>query len=88
MFTSSKKGTKRNMKLTEREKRDKLRKRESAGVNFIKVELNIMLCPIIFNSNTIELPMHTSCYCGLRLTLCYHAPAGTHVKIVWLKAQE
>ena len=31
-----------------------------------------MLCPIIFNSNTIELTVHTSCYCGLRLTLCYN----------------
>ena len=30
-----------------------------------------MSCPIIFNSNTIELTMHTSCYYGLRLTLCY-----------------
>ena len=24
-----------------------------------------MLCPIILESNTIELSMHTSCYCGL-----------------------
>ena len=30
-----------------------------------------MSCPIIFNSNTIELTVHTSCYWGLRLTLCY-----------------
>ena len=30
-----------------------------------------MSCPIIFNSNTIELTVHTSCYLGLRLTLCY-----------------
>ena len=28
-----------------------------------------MLCPIIFNSNTIELTVHNSCYFGLRLTL-------------------
>ena len=28
-----------------------------------------MLCPI-FNSNRIELTVHTSCYCGLRLSLC------------------
>ena len=28
-------------------------------------------CPIIFDSNTIELTVHTSCYFGLRLTLCY-----------------
>ena len=32
--------------------------------------INTMLYPIIFNSNTIELTMHTSCYLGLRLTLC------------------
>ena len=30
-----------------------------------------MSCPIISKSNTIELTVHTSCYCGLRLTLCY-----------------
>ena len=29
-----------------------------------------MSCPIIFNSNTIELTVHTFCYC-LELTLCY-----------------
>ena len=29
------------------------------------------MCPIINNSNTIELKVHTSCYWGLRLTLCY-----------------
>ena len=29
-----------------------------------------MSCPVIFNSNTIELTMHTSYYC-LELTLCY-----------------
>ena len=34
-----------------------------------------MLCPIIFNSNTIELTMNTSCYLGLRLTLCFMQPA-------------
>ena len=33
--------------------------------------INTMSCPIIFNSNTIELIVRTSCYCGLRLTLCY-----------------
>ena len=33
---------------------------------------NTMLCPIICNSNTIELTVHTSCYC-LRLTLYYGA---------------
>ena len=30
-----------------------------------------MLCPIILNSNTFELAVHTSCYLVLRLTLCY-----------------
>ena len=28
-----------------------------------------MLCPIKFNSNTIELKVHTSCYCVLDLPL-------------------
>ena len=32
-----------------------------------------MFCPIINNSNTIELTVHTSCYLSLRLTLCYMA---------------
>ena len=31
-----------------------------------------MLCPIIFISNTTELAVYTSCYLGLRLTLCYN----------------
>ena len=30
-----------------------------------------MSCPIIFNSKTIEHTVQTSCYCGLRLTMCY-----------------
>ena len=33
--------------------------------------INTMLCPIIFNGNTIEITVHTSCYLGLKLTLCY-----------------
>ena len=33
-----------------------------------------MLCPTY--SNTIELTVHTSCYWGLRLTLCYFAGVG------------
>ena len=32
--------------------------------------INTMLCPIIFNCNTIELTLHTFCYLGLGLTLC------------------
>ena len=36
-------------------------------------DINTVLCPIIFNSNTIELTLHASCYLGLRLTLCYVA---------------
>ena len=32
--------------------------------------VNTLSCPIIFNSNTIELTVHTSFYC-LELTLCY-----------------
>ena len=34
-----------------------------------KIDINIMLCPIKVNSNTIELRVHTSCYCVLDL-LC------------------
>ena len=33
--------------------------------------MNTLFCPIKNNSNTIELTVHTSCYWGLRLTLCY-----------------
>ena len=32
-----------------------------------KIDINIMLCPIKVNSNTIELRVHTSCYCVLDL---------------------
>ena len=32
---------------------------------------NTLLCPCRNNSNIIELTVHTSCYWGLRLTLCY-----------------
>ena len=32
-------------------------------------DINTMLCPIRFNSNTIELTVHTACYCVLDL-LC------------------
>ena len=35
----------------------------------VKIDINIMLCPIKANSNTIELTVHTSCYCILDL-LC------------------
>ena len=34
-------------------------------------DINTILCPIKSNNNTIELTAHTSCYWGLRLTLCY-----------------
>ena len=33
-------------------------------------DINTMSCPIILNSNTIELTVRTPCYCGLRLTVC------------------
>ena len=33
-------------------------------------EVNILSCPTKNNSNTFELTVHTSCYRGLRLTLC------------------
>ena len=44
---------------------------ESIAEVFDKKRINPMLRPIIFNSNTIELTVHTSCYLGLGLTLCY-----------------
>ena len=31
--------------------------------NEIVIDINIMSCPIKVNSNTIELTVHTSCYC-------------------------
>ena len=34
-----------------------------------KYHINTMLCPIVINSNTIELTVHTTCYCVLDL-LC------------------
>ena len=34
--------------------------------------INTVSYAIIFNSNTIELTLCTSCYLGLRLTLCYN----------------
>ena len=37
---------------------------------YLLVDINTLLCPIIFNSNTIELTMHTSCYC-LELTVLF-----------------
>ena len=33
--------------------------------------INTLLCPAKSNSKQIELKVHTSCYLGLRLTLCY-----------------
>ena len=37
--------------------------------NEIVIDTNTMLCPIKVNSNTIELEVHTYCYCILDL-LC------------------
>ena len=34
-------------------------------------DINNMSCPSKSNSKQIELMVHTSCYWGLRLTLCY-----------------
>ena len=34
-------------------------------------DINTVLCPSKSNSKQIELTVHTSCYWGLRLTLCY-----------------
>ena len=41
-----------------------------------------MLCPSKSNSNTTALTVHTSCYWGLRLTLCYliHTPVPTRTQ--------
>ena len=33
--------------------------------------LNTLSCPSKSNSKRIELTVHTSCYWGLKLTLCY-----------------
>ena len=35
-------------------------------------DINTLLCPSKNKSNTIELTVHTYCYLGLRLTMCYH----------------
>ena len=43
-------------------------------------DINIVLCPLKSNSNTIELTVHTSCYWGLGLILCYHG--GTILKLI------
>ena len=34
-------------------------------------DINTLSCPSKSNSKRIELKVHTSCYWGLRLTLCY-----------------
>ena len=39
-----------------------------------RLKINTMSCTIIFNSNIIELTVHTSCYSGLQLTLWYCTP--------------
>ena len=39
-------------------------------MNILK-DINTVLCLLKSNSNTIELTVRTSCYWGLRLTLCY-----------------
>ena len=38
-----------------------------------------MLCPIIFNSNTIEFTMHTSCFCGLMFTVLALGPKARQI---------
>ena len=40
-------------------------------MNILNDIINTLLCPSKNNSNTIELTVHTSCYWGRRLTLCY-----------------
>ena len=36
----------------------------------IQYDINTLSCPSKNNSNIIELTVHTSCYWGLKLTLC------------------
>ena len=43
--------------------------------------LNTLSCPIIFNSYTIELIVHTSCYC-LEFTLCYYLNSSEIIFII------
>ena len=40
------------------------------GIKF-KKDINTLLCPSKSNSKPNELTVHTSCYWGLRLILCY-----------------
>ena len=40
--------------------------------NEIKIDINVILCPFKVNSITIELTVHTSCYCILDL-LCVNS---------------
>ena len=41
------------------------------AVHDLMCDKNTLSCPSKNNSNAIELTVHTSCYWGLRLTLCY-----------------
>ena len=47
-------------------------------------DINTPSCLSKNNSNTIELTLHTSCYWGLRLTLCYNK----YYSKQWLKFTE
>ena len=38
-----------------------------------------MTCPIKNESSTVELTVHTSCYWGLRLTLCYNGDYSVYI---------
>ena len=40
-------------------------------MNILNV-INTSPCPLKSNVDTIELTVHTSCYWGLRLTLCHY----------------
>ena len=40
----------------------------------------ILSCPSKSNSKLIELPVHTSCYWGLKLTLCYLTNKLTNIR--------
>ena len=42
-------------------------------------DINTLSCPSKSNRKQIELTVHTSCYWGLRLTLCYYVHNSGYV---------
>ena len=45
-------------------------------------DINTLSCPSKNNSNTIELTVHTSCYWGHRLTLCYSKSWAAKIELL------